>query len=93
MAVFVAIKCISWARDMVVLTIWQTQQRVNRQGGIFIVGRNLLLYLPGIAFVRPGTIVGESFRTREPVVGRRSGDNVAMASDLTGEALDGPGHC
>jgi hypothetical protein len=62
-------------------------EQVNTQRGVFVVGRELLLDLPGIACVSSRAIVCESFRTSELVVGAGSRDDVAMRGDLACKAF------
>lgn len=52
-----------------------------------------LFDLPGVALVGAGDVVGQGLGAGEVVVGRRRGDDVALAGDLAGEAGDGASHC
>lgn len=65
------------------------EKEVDGEGGVFVVGREFLLNLPGIAGVSAGDVVGEGFWACELVVGGGSGDYEALARDLTGKTRDG----
>jgi hypothetical protein len=71
----------------------QTGEQIDAQRGVFVVCRELLLDLPGIASVSARAIVGECFWASELVVRAWSRDDVAVRSDLTGKAFDGAGYC
>ena len=50
-------------------------------------------HLPLVALVGAGDVVGEGRGAGEIMVAAGSGDDVAMAGDLPGEAGDGAGDC
>lgn len=50
-------------------------------------------YFPFVAGICAGAVVGEGLGAGELVVGGWGGDDVALGSDLAGEAGDGAGYC
>lgn len=72
---------------------FQADEAINTQSGILIVGRDLLLDLPGVSFVRARAIVCECLRPRKLVVATGSCNNVSMSSNLSSKALYWAGHC
>jgi hypothetical protein len=70
----------------------QTREQVDAQRGVVVVGSDLLLNFPRVTCVSTRTIVGESFRASELVVGAGSCDDVAVGGDLAGETLHRAGH-
>ena len=54
------------------------EQVVDCQGGVFVVGLELLLDLPSIALIRAGDIVGKCFGAGELVVAAWCGANIAV---------------
>lgn len=71
---------------------WEGEEMVNSGVRVGIVGLEGLFNLELVATVRVFNIILEGFRTGEVVVGRRGGNNVALACDLTGEAGNGTGY-
>jgi len=68
-------------------------EQIDAQSGVFVVCRELLLDLPGVAGISARAIVGECFGASELVVRAWSRDDVAVRSDLTSEAFYWAGHC
>ena len=56
---------------------WQGEKRVDGEGGVFVVGGDLLGDLPLVACVCACVVVGEGFGSGEFVVGGWRGDYVA----------------
>lgn len=69
------------------------EEGVDRQSGVFVVGGDGFLDLVRVARIRAGDVVGERVVRGEFVVGRGRGDDVALRSDLAGEAGDRAGDC
>lgn len=55
-------------------------------------GKGHLFYLPRVALIGAGDIVGEGLRAGELVVRARGRNDVAVAGDLSGEAGDRAGN-
>ena len=72
---------------------WQGQEVVDRPARVLIVRVQSLHYLPLIALIGSGDIVGERLGAGEVVVAARGGDNIALTGDLASEAGNGAGHC
>lgn len=71
----------------------QGEERVDAQGGVFVVGRDGLVDFPLVAGVGARAVVGEWLWAGEFVVRAGRGDDVALRGDLAGEAGDGAGDC
>lgn len=67
-------------------------EQINAQRSILVVCGYLLLNLPSIACIGARTIVGECFGAGKFVVTAGCCDDVALRSDLAGEAGDWAGY-
>lgn len=74
------------------IAVLQVREHVDGERGVFVVGREFLLDLPRIAFVCAWTVVGECFWARKLVIAGWRRNDVAVAGDLAGEALDWSGY-
>lgn len=69
------------------------EEKVDGEGAVLVVGGDLLCDFPFVARVGAGAVVGEGLGAGEFVVGTWCCYYEALASNLTGETLDGTGHC
>lgn len=71
----------------------QGQEVVDRPARVFIVRVQRLDYLPLIALIGAGNIVGERLGAGKVMIAARGGDDVALTGDLAGKTGNGTGHC
>lgn len=66
----------------------EAHEAVDTESGVFVVGGEFLLDLPGIAAIGSRSIICESLRTSELVVAGWCRDDIAVSGNLAGEAFD-----